>query len=125
MTRRAFGRPRMPSHLLDLAHRAIEVGALEEKSAPIDFMKWARSIGIEFHPDWWDAVGRKEALVKEETEAPPPADLVVELKTREQETLLKMVAAMAMGFYGWDRNALRSNATAEIASDLAKARRFA
>ena len=29
-----------------------------------------------------------------------------------------MVAAMAMAFYGWDRDALRNTATAEIANDL-------
>ena len=29
-----------------------------------------------------------------------------------------MVAGMAMAFYGWDRDALRNEVTAEIASDL-------
>ena len=49
----------MLGQLCDLAHRAIEVGSLEERPAPIEFMKWARSIGVEFHPDWWDAVVRR------------------------------------------------------------------
>ena len=55
-------------------------------------MKWARSMGVEFHPDWWAAVVGEEALAKDEAEAPPPAAPVLELKTREQESLLKMVA---------------------------------
>ena len=84
--------------LWDHAHRAVEVGALEERAAPIEFMKWARSIGVEFHPDWWDAVVDEEALTKDVAEAPPPATPVLELKTREQESLLKMVAAMAMAW---------------------------
>ena len=54
----------------NLAHRAIEVGSLEERPAPIEFMKWARSIGVEFHPDWWAAVVDEEALAKDEAEAP-------------------------------------------------------
>jgi hypothetical protein len=106
---------------LDLAHRAVEVGSLEEKSHPIEFMKWARKIGLEFHLDWWDAVSGEAARAKDEVEAPPPAAPVLELKTKEQETLLKMVAAMAMAYYGWDRDALRNEATAEIASDLESA----
>ena len=110
----------MLAQLWNHAHRAIEVGSLEERSAPIAFMKWARSMGVEFHPDWWDAVADEEALAKDEAEAPPPAAPVLELKTREQESLLKMVAGMAMAGYGWDPNALRSDATAEIASDLEK-----
>ena len=56
------------------AHRAVEVGSLEERSTPIAFMKWARSMGVEFHPDWWDAVVGEEAPAKDEAEAPPPAD---------------------------------------------------
>ena len=95
--------------LLKLARRAIEVGSLEERPAPIAFMKWARSIGVEFHSDWWDAVVDEEALAKDEAEAPPPAAPVLELKTREQESLLKMVAGMAMAGYGWDPSALRSD----------------
>ena len=106
--------------LVNLAQRAIEVGALEERAAPIAFMKWARSMGVEFHPDWWAAVAGEEALAKDEAEAPPPAAPVLDLKTKEQETLLKMVAAMAMAYYGWDRDALRNTATGEIADDLEK-----
>jgi hypothetical protein len=102
------------------AHRAIEAGSLDETPAPIKFMKWARSIGLEFHPDWWAAAVTEEALAKDEAEAPQFASPSVELKTKEQESLLKMVAAMAMAVYGWDRDALRNAATAEIASDLEK-----
>ena len=52
---------------LDIARRAVEVGHSEEKPAPIAFMKWARSIGVEFHPDWWDAVLNEEAPTKGES----------------------------------------------------------
>lgn len=114
-----FRAPADANHLWDLARRAVEVGELEETAAPIRFMSWARSVGIDFHPDWWKAVTVDEVPGEA---APPlePAAPVPELKTREQETLLKMVAAMAMKFYGWDRNALRNTATGEIESDLAE-----
>ena len=69
----SFRAPRMLACCRNHAHRAIEVGSLEERPAPIAFMKWARSIGIEFHPDWWAAVVDEEALAEDEAEAPPPA----------------------------------------------------
>lgn len=106
-------------HLCDLAHRAIDVGSLEARPAPRDFMTWARSVGVDFAPDWWGAVADEEALPEDAAQSPPPAVPVPELGTRERETLLKMVAAMAMCGYRWDPNARRNEATAEIASDLA------
>jgi hypothetical protein len=104
--------------LWDHAHRAGEMGLLEERLAPIAFMKWARSMGVEFHRDWWDAVVGEETPAKDEAEVPLPAEPFTELSTKEQVTLLKMVGGMAMAFYGWDRDALRSGVTAEITSDL-------
>ncbi|SDF12853.1 hypothetical protein SAMN05660686_00368 [Thalassobaculum litoreum DSM 18839] len=41
-----------------------------------------------------------------------------ELTTRERESLLKLVIGMAVGGYGLDPVASRSNATSEIASDI-------
>src|SRR3954447_23837751 len=41
--------------LWDYAHRAAYIGQLDDRATPIEFMKWARSVGVEFHPDWWDA----------------------------------------------------------------------
>jgi hypothetical protein len=110
--------PEETRQLWNLAERAVVVGALEEGPAPIEFMKWARSMGVEFHPDWWAAVVDEEALAKDKAETPPPATPVLELKTKEQESLLKMVAGMAMACYGWDREVARNPSTAEIASDL-------
>ena len=104
--------------LWDHAHRAVEVGSLDARPAPIAFMKWARSVDVEFHSDWWDAVVREDALAKDEAEEAPPAATAPELTTKERDSLLKMVAAMAMAYYGWDRDALRNSATTEIASDL-------
>jgi hypothetical protein len=110
------------NHLWELARRAIDVGALDDRATPIAFMTWARATGVEFHADWWDVVVTDEREVDDAQAGPStPAAPFPDLKTKEQETLLKMVAGMAMAYYGWDRDALRSNATAEIASDLAKA----
>lgn len=107
--------------LLDFARRAVEVGSLEERSAPIAFMKWARSVDVEFHSGWWKAMGDATDQAGPEVDGPPPFTPVPELTTKEQDTLLKMVAGMALAFYGWDREALRNKATGEIASDLALA----
>lgn len=43
------------------------------------------------------------------------------LHTKERESLLKLVAGMAIGGYGYDPGAARSTTTGEIADDLAKA----
>jgi hypothetical protein len=98
-----------------LARRAVEVGTLGQRSRPVEFMEWARSIGVEFHADWWGAVVGEAMPAGQTLEAP-----AVELKTREQASLLKMVVGMAIAYYGWDRNELRSDATAVIESDLAR-----
>ena len=113
--------PEEVKHLLDFAYRSLAVGSIEEDPAPIEFMKWARTVGIEFQPDWWDAVPDAKALLKQRTDAPRSAEPASELTTKEQNSLLKMVAGMAMAYYGWNPDALRNPATAEIASDLERA----
>ena len=113
--------PAEARQLLSFARRAIEVGTLDTRSAPVQFMTWARSMGVEFHSDWRDAVADEAVPAENEPEPPMPAPPVVELKTREQESHLKMVAGMAMGFYGWGPEQLRSPATSEIAKDLKEA----
>jgi hypothetical protein len=69
---------------------------------------------------------RDEALARlHEIEASKPgAPLLTpdqNLSTREKESLLKLVIGMAVGGYAFNPNAKRSDQTAEIASDLAKA----
>lgn len=112
--------PADAAHLWELALRAIEVGALEDRAAPVKFMTWARTTGTEFHADWWDAVAPDEGHADAEAGPSTSAALPPELKTRERETLLKMVAGMAMAFYGWSPGKLRSASASEIASDLEK-----
>lgn len=72
------------------------------------------------------ATQRDEALARlHEIEASKPASPSLEpernLSTRERDSLLKMVIGMAVGGYGFDPNAMRSNQPAEITSDLEKA----
>lgn len=43
------------------------------------------------------------------------------LRTRERESLLRLIVGMAIGGYGYDPTAARSTVTGEIASDLEKA----
>lgn len=116
-------------HMLDLALRAVELGQLDERAAPIDFIRWAGSIGVGFHADWYGAVrdgqpdpafDPEEPATDAREVASQPASIVPELKTRERETLLKMVVGMAVGGYSWDPNAARNVATGEIAGDLAR-----
>lgn len=102
------------SHLLQLAYRAVGSKVLREKAPPMVFMKWARSTGVEFHPDWWAAVGDTSASA-EEAKAPDPAR---HLGIKEQESLLKLVVGMAIEGYKWDPKATRSSVTQEIADDL-------
>jgi hypothetical protein len=107
--------------LFKLARRAIEIGDLDAQPSPIAFIRWARSIGIEFHSDWWDAVVDEKVPSNDQAEVPLPAATPdLQLGTKERETLLKMVAGMAIAGYRWDPKALRSDATAEIAADLRK-----
>lgn len=108
------------NHLWELSLRAVEVGTLEDRASPIKFMMWARATGVEFHSDWWDAVVNDEQHADAEVEPLLPAAPSLDLKTKEQETLLKMVTGMAIAYYGWERGALRSTVASEIASDLEK-----
>jgi hypothetical protein len=112
--------PAEARHLLDLAYRALHVGDLDDVAAPVAFMRWARSIGVEFHPAWWDAMAGREVPGQKAVDEPAALPAGPDLKTKEQETLLKLVAGMAMAFYGWSPDALRSSATKEIADDLAR-----
>jgi hypothetical protein len=61
------------NHLLNLAYRAVEVGSLDENPHPIDFMRWARSVGVEFAADWWDAVVEPPSTPVGVADAAPPA----------------------------------------------------
>jgi hypothetical protein len=85
-------------------------------------MRWAQGVGISFHPDWHNATSQSAlALGEEKAEARPPAAPTLDLKTKEQESLLKMVVGMAIGAYRWDPRARRNDVTSEIESDLARA----
>jgi hypothetical protein len=118
-----YGSPRIRSskeaqHLLDLAYRASDVGQLDHEPTPAAFIKWARSMRVEFHPDWWSAIKDNPVPAEPEVKAPAPAP---ELAVREQESLLKMVIGMAIGGYSWNPRAARNSATTDIADDLARA----
>jgi hypothetical protein len=118
-----YDRPRVRGHadavhLLDLARRAIEVDALEARPGPMEFMKWSRSIGVEFHPDWWNAAADQQLRNTNRAEVAASSSTVPDLKTRERESLLKIVAGMAMAGYSWDPSAARSDAIKDIADDL-------
>jgi hypothetical protein len=106
--------PTEARHLRDMALRAIDVSTLDERADPFEFLTWARSVGVEFHADWWGAVPAKATRPEPASEAKPVSDPPKGLGTREQETLLRMVAGMAMAIYGWSANDLRSKETGTI-----------
>ena len=115
-TRSSSGRPdRGSARAVEITRRAIEVGSLGE-AAPIAFMKWARSIGVEFHPDWWDAVVGEEALAKDEAEAPQRLRPVRKLRRGSRNRFSRWSPDGDGATAGTGRAPKR--ATAEIASDL-------
>jgi len=44
-------------HYADLAHRAVREGDLSKESRPADFVVWAESVGLAFHPIWKEVLG--------------------------------------------------------------------
>jgi hypothetical protein len=101
-------------------------GALKAKAAIVDdpaeclvslseFAAWAISVEWKI-PDEFTSLTEAQRW-------PTPRDNkreVQELRSRERETLLKLIFGMARGGYGYDPKAERSKVVTEIVDDLAK-----
>ena len=124
--------------LMVIAERAREAWHLHSQDPPAYFMAWVEKLDLPYPPDLAAAVARfaessvdwraryqqleqqvtqdRERIQAERESAPIPRSR--ELKTRERETVLKIMLGMAMRGYGWQPSATRSDAIVEICSDL-------
>jgi hypothetical protein len=109
----------------DWRKRYEEAQAAAEKSDK-DWAEFARKQ----RDDWSGVVKDRDELIASlqarvtelETQLSRPQDEKVEklLRTRERESLLKLVIGMAVGGYGYDHAAKRSEQPASIADDLSR-----
>ena len=117
-----FAVPDDAHHLLDLAERAVEVGSLKHQTRPSDFLAWAATVGVEFAPDWWDALKPQQSAArgahKSDPAFPSGEAREADVSTKERESLLKLVIGMAMKGYSYNPLAARNDATSDIAGDL-------
>jgi len=115
-------------HREDLVRRAIELDVLGEFTRPKTFVDWAKSIDLEIPAGLVEAVeklaGNAEVGGKDEPpdETPEgkrqPQAFDKELTTRERESLLKIIGAMAIEQYGYNPLAKRSDVVSRIRDDL-------
>jgi hypothetical protein len=112
----------------ELANRAKAAGLLKEPTLPLAFVLWAKKNDLAF-PEQLEknvtAQAQKGAVPAAHAVASPklptPAkDKKDELKTREKDTLLKLVIGMAVEGYRYDPKAAKNTAVADIVSDLNK-----
>ncbi|MDO9334872.1 MAG: hypothetical protein Q7T61_00590 [Caulobacter sp.] len=68
-----------------------------------------------------ETVVRSMAAAAQSKPSESPAPVAPELRTRERDSLLKLVIGMAVGAYSYDPKAGRSPTVSEIADDLARA----
>jgi len=94
----------------DLALRAVEMGQLQNFSAPIDYIRWCKKVGIKFNPDLEKIVkARGGAVQRAVNEHPGPKVLT---------SLLKIALGMVMAFYGFDPKEPDHSTYQEIADEF-------
>lgn len=112
----------------DLAKRAVAAKKLTEPVLPIRFLTWANEVNIELPPALiseveklgtsvinWEAVYRK---LKAEFDALSEKSNAKPESTRKTENLLQAFAAIAIDAYGYDPEAVKSTAPADITRAL-------
>lgn len=130
--------------LFRIVRRHVEAGSLSDPVKPADFVEWAKGIGIKL-PDALQQVQiqnnasinwqeKYEILEKDSTVAIASLNEKLalleeglrgstkekELSTKERNTALTIIMAMAIGGYGYDINAKKNDAIADIESDIVK-----
>jgi hypothetical protein len=92
---------------------AKEAGQISKEGKAIDFVAWFKQMEFDVRADLIEQVKRFQ------TNTPNLApDQEKQLTDRERETLLKLIAAMAVKGYRFDPNMDRNAATADIRGDL-------
>jgi hypothetical protein len=116
---------RQYANLRDLALRARESGQLALRTESRLFLDWAKGndidVPVELVRQVTAVCGARNAEV---ITSPPPSSQEASqgeksLRTRERDTLLKLVVGMAVKRYGFDPQATRGTAIPEIVDDLA------
>lgn len=115
-------------HRQDLMRRAIEVGVLPAFMHPTTFVVWAKSIDLEIPDGLIDEIERLAVKLagdanepgpgteRQDEQEPPSVEKAI--STRERESLLKIIAAMAVEQYGYKPSARRSDVVSRIRDDL-------
>jgi hypothetical protein len=95
-----------------LALRAVEMGQLPKLATPMDYIRWCKSVEIEFNPDLEKMVrARGEVKVAQRAVNEHPGPKVL-------KSLLKMALGMVTVIYGFDPKAPYHSTYQEIADDL-------
>lgn len=106
----------------NLANRAKATGQIKEPTPPSAFVQWSHENDLSFPQQLAEKL--KVRMKKTDAATPTPSAPVKpkadELKTREKDTLLKLVIGMAVAGYRYDPKATKNQAVADITDDLAK-----
>lgn len=106
----------------DLANRAKTAGQIKEPTPPSAFVEWSQENDLSFPQQLAEKV--KARMKKTDATVPTPSapakPKANELKTREKDTLLKLVIGMAVAGYRYDPKATKNQAVTDITDDLAK-----
>lgn len=99
---------------MSLLHSAIEAKEISTPGTPLEFLNWFEKVKFHVSEELMEGVleiHAPERTIQEDK-------LAAEFLPRERETLLKLVAAMAVKGYRFDPEAQRNQATADIQNDL-------
>ena len=89
--------------ILGIMKTAIEVGEISSPGRPLEYLKWFSKVRFDAPADLVELVRQ----IHDPDGA--PASTIVDLKPNERESLLKLVAGMAIKRYRYDRFAQRSD----------------
>lgn len=96
-----------------LVNSAKEAGQISQEGKSIDFIEWFQRMEFDVSEDLVEHVIRFQSI------KPKPTILLEDnLSEREKQTLLKLIATMAVRGYRFDPNAKRNEATSDIKGDL-------
>lgn len=96
-----------------LVKSAKEADQISKEGKSIEFVGWFQRMEFDVRMDLIEQVGRFQS------NRPKPTIIIEgDLSEREKQTLLKIIAAMAVRGYRFDLNAKRNEATSDIKGDL-------
>lgn len=93
-----------------LLEDAMEAGIVPRKGNVLQVVEWFEKFNLPFPIELQQKIKQFHSLGEREINRP--------VSKQEKNTLLKLIAAMAIGGYRFDPSAARNQATADIANDL-------